>query len=410
MRFFEWEARQARYCCKGTRSASRKERYHLKKRIGISALPLVLVISSCAALGKGDQVTLSDSLSRQALARGKSFGTAVALNALFNEERPELSRRYREILASQFDLIVPESEMKMAALWTAPDSIDFRRADSIADWAAANGLKMKAHVLVWHRSLPSWLVASYGRGDYSKAEVALLVEWYIREVMTHYKNAYPGLVTAWDVVNEAIGPNDPRTSGSFGLRPPGTDYQGAGQDFWRMTLGDDYAERAFRWARAADSSAKLFYNDYHNEYDNRKGQAIFDFVSGMKSRGVPIDGIGLQCHLSLDYLDMAYPDMEFSARSISATVERWVAAGLEVQVSEADIGMGAGDEFRQAALYSDLLALTLLKDGVSAFVTWGFCDLVSWREKERPLYFDRSLNPKQAYYSMLDALKNRNAF
>jgi endo-1,4-beta-xylanase len=236
--------------------------------------------------------------------------------------------------------------------------------------------------------------------------VAGLVRWYFGEVMDHFSRKYPGLVVAWDVVNEAIGPNDPRTEGGFGLRPPGADYLGAGEDFWRLCLGDDYAEKAFRWAREADPEAKLFYNDYHDEYFNPKGQAIFAFVSAMRERGAPIDGIGLQCHFSLSYLDMSYPGIDFSLGSISETVDSWIEAGLEVHVTEADVGMRSGEEGEQADFYAGLLAATLLKDGVSTFATWGFTDLVSWREDERPLYFDRSLNPKQSYYSMLEALKS----
>lgn len=369
------------------------------------ALSALLLLASCASSGLDDPVPLSDSLSRRARVLGKSFGSAVALGALFNDERPELSRRYREVVASQFDLIVPESEMKMAAMWKGPDDIDFSRVDRIADWAVANGLRMRGHVLVWHRSLPAWLVEGRGRGAYANDDVAAMVEWYIRRVMGHFKERYPGLISAWDVANEAIGPNDPRSGGPFGLRPPGSDYRGEGQDFWRLCLGDDYVERAFRWARSADPEAKLFYNDYHDEYGNPKGDAIFDFVSGMLDRGTPVDGIGLQCHVSVAYLDMAFPGIDFSLRSVGETIERWTGLGLEVQVTEADVGMGAGEGRRQAGLFSGLVAAALAERGASAFVTWGFTDAVSWREAERPLYFDRSLNPKESYYAMLDALE-----
>jgi endo-1,4-beta-xylanase len=367
-------------------------------------LVIPFLLGSCAAVEPPAPSVTARSLRAPATSHGKYFGTAVVHGALFNTSQPELSRRYEEVLASQFNLIVPESEMKMASLWVAEQRIDFTKADQIADWAVAHGMKMRGHTLLWHRSLPPWLVEGFTAGEYAKDDVARLVEWYVAEVMSHYKTNYPGLVIAWDVVNEAIGPNDPTVSDSFGLRPQGADFLKSGEDFWRWTLGDDYPEKAFRWARAADPQAKLFYNDYHAEYPNPKGDAIYRFVTGMQARGVPIDGIGLQCHFDLAWLDRSFPGITFSNTAIAASVDRWIGAGLEVQVTEADIAMKPGEEARQAKLYADLLTATLLKTGVSAFVTWGFTDLVSWKESATPLYYDRKIEPKPARDSMLKVL------
>jgi hypothetical protein len=57
----------------------------------------------------------------------------------------------------------------------------------------------------------------------------------------------------------------------------------------------------------------------------------------------------------------------------------------------------------RADFFAGLPAADLLKDGVSTFAPWGFTDLDSRREDERPLYFGRSLDPKQPRCSMLDA-------
>ena len=367
-------------------------------------LSLIFYFFSCASQA-GDK-ELTDSLAIYADNHEKFIGSSIVLGALDNPARPELSARYREVASSQFNLIVPESEMKMAAMWKAGDKIDFDMADRIADWAVENDMKMRGHVLVWHRSLPNWLVDGYFSGIYNSSDVSNLVEWYITRVIGHYGTKYPGLVIAWDVVNEAIGPNDCRQDANFGLRPPGADYETKGEDFWRLTLGDDYVKKAFLWARAADPEAKLFYNDYHNEYSNPKGEAIYKFVNGLIADNVPIDGIGLQCHFSVSYLDMSYPNITFSFENISATIDRWIACGLDVQITEADIGMNAGQEDRQMNFFSALLKASLFKSGVSAFVTWGFTDLVSWREDEKSLYFDTRINPKPAYYAMLDALSS----
>ena len=45
--------------------------------------------------------------------------------------------------------------------------------------------------------------------------------------------------------------------------------------------------------------AKLVYNDYYNYHPVRQ-QAIYDMLSGLIADGVPIDGVGLQCHLNIE--------------------------------------------------------------------------------------------------------------
>lgn len=349
-----------------------------------------------------------ESLAGLAGSHGKYFGTAVVHDVLFNEldpPHPDLCAGYAAILEQHFNLLVPESEMKMANVWKSPALIDFSKLDRIATWARDRGMKMRGHVLVWYRSLPPWLVAGYQDGTYSKEQVATMVAWYIDQLMGHFRNSYPGLVIAWDVVNEAVGPNDPRVAPSYGLRPPGIDYQTKGEDFWRLTLGDDYVARVFNWAHDADPDAVLYYNDYHNEYSNPKGEAIFDLVEGLQAKDVPIDGIGLQCHFEVSYLDMSYPGMDFSLASLGDTIDRWTVSGLDVQLTEVDIGRSSNQEARQAAFFGELLSLGLRRDGVSAFVTWGFTDLVSWRADQSPLYFDRNLEPKAGYQAMLKVLE-----
>ncbi|MGI9165835.1 MAG: endo-1,4-beta-xylanase [Pyrinomonadaceae bacterium] len=56
-------------------------------------------------------------------------------------------------------------------------------------------------------------------------------------------------------------------------------------------------EQAFRWARAADPKALLFYNDYDTEALNAKSDAVYAMVKDFKKRGVPIDGGGIQAHI-----------------------------------------------------------------------------------------------------------------
>ena len=63
--------------------------------------------------------------------------------------------------------------------------------------------------------------------------------------------------------------------------------------------GNDWIEVAFRTARAADPAVKLCYNDYNIEnWTYAKTQGVYNMIQDFKSRGVPIDCVGLQTHFT----------------------------------------------------------------------------------------------------------------
>ena len=93
------------------------------------------------------------------------------------------------------------------------------------------------------------------------------------------------------MVNEAFN-DDGAMRETIWYNLPGIGY--AGQ-------GPKYIEQALRWARAADSRAKLFYNDYDTERINPKSDAIYAMAADFKKRGVPLNGIGFQVHVDLAF-------------------------------------------------------------------------------------------------------------
>jgi len=52
----------------------------------------------------------------------------------------------------------------------------------------------------------------------------------------------------------------------------------------------------FQVCKRSRSDALLFYNDYNIEDLGPKSNAVFNMIKSMKERGVPIDGVGFQCH------------------------------------------------------------------------------------------------------------------
>ena len=183
--------------------------------------------------------------------------------------------------------------------------------------------------------------------------------------------------------------------------------------YWYKQLGSGYVDTAFRMAHAADPNAKLFYNDYDGEGLGGKSDAIYALVQGMISRGVPINGAGLEMHLLL-------PGLTESA--ISANMARLAALGLEVHVSEMDVRLkvdangnaSAANLASQATLYQNVLAACLANSNCTEFLTWGVSDLHSWIPGTfpgygAPLLFDQQYNPKPAYAAVAGSLRAAGA-
>jgi GH35 family endo-1,4-beta-xylanase len=200
-------------------------------------------------------------------------------------------------------------------------------------------------------------------------------------------------VAVWDVVNEAI---DDSTGG---LR----------DTVFLRGLGPGYIAEAFRLAREADPEALLVYNDYGGEGLNRKSDAIYDLVRGLKAEGVPIDGVGLQMHISAG----GYP----TAADIAANLARLADLGLLVNVSEMDVRIRdvAGDQAtrlqRQREVYREVVGVCVARPGCHAVTFWGFTDAHSWIDtffgEDDPLLLDEQYRAKPAFFGVEDAYLGR---
>lgn len=106
----------------------------------------------------------------------------------------------------------------------------------------------------------------------------------LKEYISTVVNRYKGIIYAWDVVNKAISDKP--------------------DEFYRNSLffqicGEWFIEKAFEYAHAADPDAWLFYNDY-NETNPVERRKIIEMIRKLKLKGLPIHGVGLQAHWSID--------------------------------------------------------------------------------------------------------------
>ena len=314
----------------------------------------------------------SDSLKAAAADRGKLVGTAVQTSFLGNPQ-------YSTVVDREFNYLTAEYQMKWDILEPASGANVFSPGDAIVQYALSRRMQVKGHALIWHGATPSWV------NSLPPAEFRTAFARHIRTVAAHYR----GRVHAWDVVNEAIA-----DSGSS-LR----------DTVFLQKLGDAYIADAFRLAREADPGALLFYNDYGGEGMNAKSDRIYTLLRDLLANGVPIDGIGLQMHISAN----SRP----SDANIAANMRRLASLGLVVHISEMDVRINnapGSDQTRmeiQRTTYRDVVRVCMMEPRCEAITFWGFTDAHTWISGDRPLLFDAQYAPKPAYYGVLDALRGR---
>jgi endo-1,4-beta-xylanase len=344
-----------------------------KWRLGGLELAILLTLGLAALIGAqglsgSDDSGVSSDRQDAAAVRRPTLGAAVEWDRL---RRPGL---YQGLFLAHYSSLTPENAMKMDALAPTPGGFDFREADALVGWAIDHGIAVHGHTLVWHRQLPAWLTER----RWTRSELRAYLRRYITAVVRHFR----GRVASWDVVNE------PLTAGGSPRR-----------SIWQRVLGEAYVDDALRWAHAADPRAKLYVNDFDLERPGPKSAAMHRLLEGLRSRQVPLDGIGLQAHLT--------PRWRPTGQGLNATMRRYANLGLQVDISELDVPVGreAGALAEQARIYRMVAASCRRLPVCGRFTTWGFTDASTWLgSARRPLPFSAAGNPKPAWRAIADEL------
>ena len=351
-------------------------------------LPIAALLLACAPLA-GSHLPAEKGLKDYYKAYFP-IGVAVGPAALKGPEA--------DLILRQFDSLTPENAMKMGPIH--PDSTRYfwDDADAIVSFAQAHKLRVRGHNLCWHEQTPRWLFKKTDGSTVSKAGLLKRLHDHIDTVVKRYK----GKIYAWDVVNEAIADNP--------------------QEFlrnsdWLKICGEDFIAEAFRYAHAADPEAVLFYNDYNTERPEKR-ERVYQLLKKLKDAKVPVDGVGLQAHWSLQ---------EPSEPELRATIERFASLGLQVQITELDVSVypwekerrarrpdesdayTPGMQQRQAEQYRMVFKVFRDYPKVITGVTfWNISDKYTWLDtypvagrKNYPLLFDQQLRPKKAFYEVV---------
>ena len=300
------------------------------------------------------------------------------------------SEAYTQIARTVFSSLTAEYEMKMRHVATGPGTYSWDNVDALVDFAGSNDMQTHGHTLVWHQSTPLWL-ENFGGSDED-------FEAAVRDYITAIVGRYKGRVVSWDVVNEAFEDNTGKLRNSV----------------FRQRMGDDYLARLFQYARDADPNALLFYNDYGTIWDAAKRDAMLTMLDDFRQRGIPVDGVGLQMHITY-----TFPPLE----RIEAVMDALVSRGLKVHVSELDVRVNPDGDLTVLTPERSEAQRTRVKDIVTTFMDlpsenrfaitlWGLRDGDSWLidfwgNPEWPLLYDNNFKPKPAYEGFLEALDGR---
>ena len=352
-----------------------------------------------------------NSLDALAERSGRRFGSAVAWGKPGADRGSFANPAYARILERECALLVPENELKWQWSRPGPGRFDFRQFDAIADYATAQGFKLRGHTLFWTPTkwYPKWLAETQFR---SASEAEGLLAEHVRTVCGRYgKRIY-----SYDVVNEAVQPEtgairDTNVTRALGPEP--------------------FLDLMFHTARDAAPHAQLVYNDYmsweRNSEDETHIKGVLKLLEGFRKRGTPVDALGVQSHIRLlKPLGVAEIVRE-SEKPWRRFLDEVVGMGYQLVITEFDVNdrMAPANVVKRDRMVADYarayLDVMLSYPQLGDLLCWGMCDRYSWLEAfdpradralKRGTPSDRSFRPKplrQAIASSFEHARTRHA-
>jgi len=301
-------------------------------------------------------------------------GAAANTTFLFND------KNYTEVIDTQFSIFTPENEMKWETIEPFQNVFNFTPADEIVKFAQSVGAKIHGHTFMWGNQLAPWVNSSLSATELDRA-----LKSHIDTVLHHFK----GKLYAFDIINEMIS-DTPNVNVTFK------------DNIWSQKFGEGAMPKALTYARMADPHGpKLYINDYGIEGIGPKSNALFEVVQSFKKDGIPLDGIGFQCHFGLGQVPS---DMQ-------QNLQRFADLDLDVAITELDINLrGPGNATSLAQQASDYHTVVSVCKAVKRCVSvtvWGVSDDHSWINGGNPLPWDAVKNPKPAFFAMADAFQGK---
>lgn len=367
---------------------------------------LALACIGAASCSSSEQLAEETPSSLKEAAAGDfHIGAALNYDQVYGRDEASVA-----LIKEEFNTITPENMLKMGPVHPGQHVYNWEPADKFVAFGEENDMFVVGHTLVWHSQAPDWIYVDGNGNTVSKDTLLQRMEDHIATVAGRYK----GKIDGWDVVNEAL-----EDDGS--LR----------QTKWLEIIGEEYLQKAFEYAKAADPEAELYYNDYSLWKPSKRDGAV-QLVKNLQAKGIQVDGVGMQGHYGIDY-----PTLE----DIEASIEAFADLGVKVMITELDVDLLPNPSKRQGAdiamtfepqegfnpyaeglpdsvqqkltqRYANIFKLFHKhRDKISRVTFWGVADQHSWLNDwpmegrtSYPLLFDRNLQPKPAYEAVMETL------
>ncbi len=332
--------------------------------------PLKLTIHSITLVkdtrDTSDALNNYSSLSELAKEYGFKMGTVY-------NTKTATDKKYGELMKYHFNSMTAANEMKAYSMLNEAGSkenykdetsmpvINFTNADIIMDFAKENGVKVRGHVLVWDAEMCDWFFREgydTSKGYATKEVVTARLKSYIKQVLVHFEQKYPGVIYCWDVVNEAVSDGEGEHADGD-ARMVRTTRDGKVNRFYEI-LGDHYVEDTFKYTyeiiqeqkgtHPGLADIKLYYNDFSTFYPTKR-DAICELVKSINqtlsnSEGGYVklcDGVGMQSYIG-GFGQQAGCMNDNDIGLVKTAIEKFADCGVEVQVTELAVRNYQGDE------------------------------------------------------------------
>lgn len=292
-----------------------------------------------------------------------AFGTALAYSPLSSNSN------YRNFVLDHFEWAVCENESKWPANEGSRDSVNYSQADYMYNWCSGNGITMRGHTLLWEQTsmVQTWVQNLPYAAYPASSELLDEVNERIDSAVDHFRNKF----VHWDVDNEML----PTSSG----------YQ-----FYNR-LGEAGRVHMFQRANSVNPDCMFFMNEYSgNSFGGYDGWTYRDRANSLIASGAPIEGLGIQGHVSSPFNPQLY---------YSNVLGPLNEVGLPIFVTEFDVEQA--NVSQRADDLENFYRICFSHPAVEGILMWGFWQNAIWRSDAYIVNSDWTINEAGLRYEAL---------
>lgn len=276
--------------------------------------------------GSGYQVEIQQTKSKFA------FGSAVHADKIVDQSH----QAYQQFFYDNFEWAVLENALKWRQMESSQGHPNLDRPMTAVNALRGKGVKVRGHNMFWgtHGRHPDWLD---GMGQ---SELLQAMHTHINDVISRTR----GSLEHWDVYNENLH----------------------GTYFEQHTGHPNITMEMFNWIHQTEPGVKLFLNEYNVASSSQMTTAYKQQAFEMKNAGIPLYGIGIQCHTG-SHLDIT---------SLKYRLDKVAEVGLPIWITEFTVN--EGNENRKADALENMMTLFMSHPAVEGVLLWGFWDGQIW--------------------------------